>query len=156
MAVSRNGEGAGEPDDEILKDEYFFTDNFYEYEQGKAEIIIKDRLRKHIDFWREIGTDPVTLDIIENGYVIPFYSKPESMFCKNNKSALKNETFVLEAIKDLEIKGLIARCSEKPYVVNPLTVSVQNSGKKRLILDLRLVNKHLWKRSVKFEDFKIA
>ena len=131
MAGSSNYEGAGEPDDEILKDEYFFSDNFYEHEQGQAEIIVKDRLRKHIDFWREIGTDPVTLDIIENGYVIPFYSTPESMFGKNNKSALKNETFVLEAIKNLVIKGLIASCSEKPYIVNPLTVSVQNSGKKR-------------------------
>ena len=82
MVGSSNGEGAGEADDEILKDEYFFTDNFYEYEQGQAENIVKDRLRKHTDFWREIGTDPVTLDIFENGYVIPFYSKPESMFCK--------------------------------------------------------------------------
>ena len=156
MTGSSNGEGAGGPDDEILKDEYFFTNSFYEYERGQAEITVKDRLRKHIHFWRKIGTDPLTLEILENGYVIPFYSKPKRLFCKNNKSALKSNTFVVEAIKDLEIKGLIARCSEKPYIiVNPLMVSVQNSGEKRFILDLRLVNKHLWKRSVKFEDLKI-
>ena len=35
-------------------------------------------------------------------------------------------------------------------------MSVQNSGKKRLILDLRHVNLHLWKTSVKFEDIRIA
>ena len=110
MAGSSNSEGAVEPEDEMLKDEFFYTDNLNEYKQGQAEIFVKDRLRKHVQFWREIGTDPVTLDIM------PFHSKPNSMFYKNNKSALKNEAFVLEAIKDLEIKGLIAKCSEKPYI----------------------------------------
>ena len=40
--------------------------------------------------------------------------------------------------------------------MKPLSVSVQSSGKKRLILDLRLINKHLWKQRVKFEDLKVA
>ena len=44
----------------------------------------------------------------------------------------------------------------KPIVVNPLTVSIQKSGKKRLILDLREVNKHVMKQNIKFEDWKIA
>ena len=47
-------------------------------------------------------------------------------------------------------------CKEAPHVVNPLTVSNQKNGKKRLILDLRLVNKHLWKQSIKYKDIKIA
>lgn len=33
---------------------------------------------------------------------------------------------------------------------------MQNSGKKRLILDLRTVNKHIWKQSVKYEDLKFV
>ena len=41
-------------------------------------------------------------------------------------------------------------------MVNPLSVSVQPNGKKRLILDLRYVNKHLIKQGVKYEDWKIA
>ena len=43
-----------------------------------------------------------------------------------------------------------------PRVVNPLSVSVQANGKKRLILDLRYVNKFLRKRHVKYEDWKTA
>ena len=43
-----------------------------------------------------------------------------------------------------------------PYVVNPLSVSVQANGKKRLILDLRYVNNHLQKKSIKYEDWKVA
>ena len=112
-------------------------------------------LRTNIQFWRDIGANSYILDTIENGYVIPFHSTPVKC-CKNNRSALQHKTFVLEAISDLEKKGLVARCSEKPFIVSPLTVSVQNNGKKRLILDLRLVNKHIWKQSVKFEDLKIA
>ena len=44
----------------------------------------------------------------------------------------------------------------EPFVANPLSVSVQPSGKKRLILDLRHVNKSLFKQSVKYEDWKTA
>ena len=43
-----------------------------------------------------------------------------------------------------------------PRNVNPLSVSVQSSGKKSSFLNLRLINKHPWKQRVKFEDLKIA
>ena len=43
-----------------------------------------------------------------------------------------------------------------PRVVNPLSVSVQANGKKRLILDLRYVNNFLHKMHVKYEDWKTA
>ena len=43
-----------------------------------------------------------------------------------------------------------------PRNVNPLSVSMQFSGKKRLILDLRFINMHLWKKSVNFEDLRVA
>ena len=39
------------------------------------------------------------------------------------------------------VKGLIEECDNQPYVVNPLTVSASDTRKKRLILDLRHVNK---------------
>ena len=32
---------------------------------------------------------------------------------------------------------------------------MQNSGKKRLILDLRYVNQHIFKDSIKFDDLKV-
>ena len=36
--------------------------------------------------------------------------------------------------------GSVVRCPCPPIVVNPLSVSIQPNGKKRLILDLRYVN----------------
>ena len=50
------------------------------------------------------------------------------------------------------IEGII----EKPFIINPLTVTVQSSGKKRLILDLRHVNKFIYKQKFKCEDVKTA
>ena len=40
-------------------------------------------------------------------------------------------------------------CSEQRLVVSPLSVSIEPCGKKRLILDLRHVNKSLIKQSVR-------
>ena len=41
-------------------------------------------------------------------------------------------------------------------MVNPLTGSVNSQGKKRLILDLRIPNKKIWKQKVKFKDWRVA
>ena len=52
--------------------------------------------------------------------------------------------------------GRVIRCAVPPYVVNPLSLSVQANGKRRLILDLRYVNRHLQKKRIKYEDWKVA
>ena len=75
---------------------------------------------------------------------------------KNNNSALEHSKFVREAIKELLAKGLIVQSLTAPDIINPLTVATNKSGKKRLILDLRYVNKFLWKEKVKFEDWNEA
>ena len=48
----------------------------------------------------------------------------------------------------------VVKLSSPPYVVNPLSVSVQSNGNKRL--DLRHVNQYLYKQKVKYEDWKVA
>lgn len=132
------------------------TNDYYEYEQGQSDIIVKGRLKNCIQFWIDIGAPSFIIETITSGYILPFYSNPISIGLPNNLSALNNSEFVCTAIQDLLIKNLIAECSTAPFVVNPLTVSVQSNGKKRLILDLREINKHLWKQSVKFEDMRTA
>lgn len=128
----------------------------FEYVENSSPVIVKGKLKQNISFWRKIGASGFILDIIENGYKIPFFSEPPSTFAKNNNSAIQHCDFVTSSIKELEEKELIARCHIRPTVINPLTVSVQKNGKKRLILDLRAVNKHIWKQKVKFEDIKTA
>ena len=50
--------------------------------------------------------------------------------------------------------GSIIEAEKPPEVINPLSVSINSSGKKRLILDLRYVNTHVYKDKIKFEDWK--
>ena len=131
---------SGESPDFDIEDEYSlfknnefnhdrFTENYFEYEQGQKGIIVKNRLRNHIAFWKDIGATQFILDIILYGFKMPFYQLPPSSFLKNNMSALRER--VQEAILNLLDRGLIQKCDYVPKVVNPLTVSFQSNGKKR-------------------------
>ena len=96
------------------------------------------------------------MSTLQEGYKIPlFESLPES-FSNNNVSALKNMVFVEEAVSELVSSKRVVQTPFKPWVVSPLSVSTNKSGKKRLILDLRLLNKLIWKQKIRFEDWKIA
>ena len=75
----------------------------------------------------------------------------------NNASAVNNGDFVSETIEELlRSNRIIGYAKQDLHVINPLSVSVQSSGKKRLILDLRYVNQYILKKKVKFEDYRKA
>ena len=135
-----------------------YMHEFYGYKQGQKNILVKGRLKKNVSFWHNIGTCSFIFDVIENGYMynIPMICFPLQHFAKNNRYALLDTEFVSGATQNLLDRALIEKCSNPPYIVNPLTVSVQSSGRKRLILDLRVVNEHVWKQSVKYDDIKVA
>lgn len=116
----------------------------------------KGNLKRHVNFWHKIGTSQFILNVIVEGYRLPFIYIPKPKISKNNKSADNHKDFVNEAVADLLSSGRIVQSSTRPHVINPLSVSVQPNGKKRLILDLRYVNKCLQKRKVKYEDWKVA
>ena len=95
------------------------------------------------------------LNVIRNGYEIPFVSVPPKSSVKNNRSALDHADFVSEAIIELLKTNSIVEVSEQPHTVNPLTVAV-NPKKLRLVLDLRNVNPYVYKEHYVFEDWKTA
>ncbi|ESP01437.1 hypothetical protein LOTGIDRAFT_157621 [Lottia gigantea] len=74
------------------------TNDYFEYEQGVANIRVRGRLKQNIGFWRNIGASGFVLDVIENGYKISFYTTPPPMNLPNNKSASENSVFVTGAI----------------------------------------------------------
>ena len=97
------------------------------------------------------------LSVISEGYKLPLLHTPPRSFTKNNLSAINNSVFVTESILDLLASGRISEFSKDSlHVINPLSVSTQSSGKRRLILDLRFVNQFIVKQKVKFEDYKTA
>ena len=136
-------------DQEELKN-FDFEKNLSDYENGVGKIVVKSRLRKNLDYWKSIDASPYMLDIISSGYKIPFIEEPPCAKSENNKSTLDNSEFVNEALV-----GLVEtdRVLEVPFllkVISPLSVSTKNN-KKRLILDLRYVNKFIWKEKIKFD-----
>ena len=96
------------------------------------------------------------LTLWKGAIFLPFVSFPEPAVFKNNRSSLSHAEFVEEAIQDLVESGRAVETDVSPRVVNPLSVSVQANGKKRLILDFRYVNKFLRKMHVKYENWKTA
>ena len=93
-------------------------------------------MRKNLHFWRGIGASPFILCVVEEGYKLPFFSFPEHAAFKSNRSALEHAHFFESALEVLCQSGRVIWCAVPPYVINPLSVSVQANGKKRLILDL--------------------
>ena len=109
-------------------------------------IRIRGRLAKCISEWEGINARGFTLEVIREGYKIPFVSLPPPKHSDNNLSAIKEKDFVSEAVLDLLKMNCIEELDEAPDIVNPLSVSTQSSGKKRLILGLRHVNLYVYKQ----------
>ena len=82
-----------------------------------------------------------------------FIAHSSSSFDKNNISAINNSVFVTSLLASDRISEF---SKDSIHVINPLSVSTQSSGKRRLILDLRFVNQFILKQKVKFEDYKTA
>ena len=137
-----------EHDQEVLKN-FDFEKNLSDYENGVGKIVVKSRLRKNLDYWKSIDPSPYVLDNISSAYKIPFIEKTPFAKFENNKSALDNSEFVNEALAGLVETGCVLEVPFLPKVISPLSVSTKNS--KRLILDLRYVNKFIRKERIKFD-----
>ncbi|MCG8049356.1 MAG: hypothetical protein N0E48_27825, partial [Candidatus Thiodiazotropha endolucinida] len=114
------------------------------------------RLKAAYEHWRTAGASDQVLDIISNGYKLPFKDLPEPVLLPNNKSARDNPNFVSNEIQALIEKGCVSEVSDIPLVVNPLTVAYNKVGKPRLVLDCRHINPHLFKYKCCFENHSVA
>ena len=128
----------------------------FEESSGTALSQIKGSLRRHVEFWPGISAPRYILAVICEGYRLPFQQTNPGFTSQNNRSGLDLSEFVNEAILELLHSGRVMELNRPPDVVNPLSVSIQPNGKKRLILYLRYINNFLIKQRVKYEDWKIA
>ena len=85
---------------------------------------VKGRVKENSAYWALIGADHFILDMIVSGYKIPFYTVPDPVEIKNNKTSLNNQDFVSDEILSLIEKGCVVCVVsyKKPTVVNPLSV----------------------------------
>ena len=77
------------------------------------------RLRKWIEFWRSLEVSKCILNVISQGYKIPFFLFPTPFSKANNASARSNGAFVSEAVNDLLLEEIF--CS--PDIFYPLSIS---------------------------------
>ncbi len=104
-------------------------------------VSVKGSLAKNVKAWQKITDDQFLLSVIAQGYVPPFCSKVPPFFARNNDNAKKELPFVLQAVSELLLNGFAKLKKRACLVTNPMSVSVQSNGKRRLIADLRHLNK---------------
>ena len=119
-----------------------------------AEECKKRNLAKNVSFWGYIKAPESVIVLIKFGYRIPFINTPKQAMFRNNRSAYLNQDFVSESILKLLRRGSAVEVSFTPHVVSPLSVAANSSGKLRLIIDLRYVNKHVFKEKIRFDDWR--
>ena len=117
---------------------------------------IKNRLKENIKFWSEaLKANKAIVNVLKEGYKLPLYTVLKSAHVNNNKFTITHSDFVSETTQDLLKTNKIIEVIELPHVVIPLSVTMQNSGNKRLVRDLCYVNNHIYKEEIKFEDLKL-
>ena len=65
-------------------------------------LYVQGSLRERSKFWKEeLEASQFVLDIVTNGYLLPFIALPQEMVAKNHSSALKKSKFVSDSIDEL-------------------------------------------------------
>ena len=118
---------------------------------------VKGRLKECLPFWREEIKAPASiLRIIECGYVLPLMQEPPTFQGNNRPFAYKHAAFVEESLGELLSSECVVPVAKVPHVCSPLSVVVNRTGKKRLVVNLRYLNRFLWKQKFKYEDLRVA
>ena len=77
------------------------------------------RLKYSLPFWQTVlKADKHILQVLEEGYRIPFVSRPPPFHAKNNRSASQEPGFVKDAILDLLKKEYAEQLHSMPYCCN--------------------------------------
>ena len=106
---------------------------------------VQGRIAKSKNWWfKNLQFSALVLQVLQNGYQLPFAWVPDPCFIDNNESALLQSEFVIKAIDELLGNRCITELQYVPCCYNPL--SVVKGKKMRLVIDLsRSVNPYLQK-----------
>ena len=81
--------------------------------------------KSSIDFMTDIGAPPKVIEILKNGFKLPFTKEPENYFEDNNASAKENMTFLRGKIAEWEHDGHVKKVDKRPRVCSPLSVATK-------------------------------
>ena len=125
---------------------------------GVAPTRIAGRLRDHAPAWRSLGASPEVLDVVTNGYKIPFdcdeRSIPRKIGTHNGRGCRDHGHWLLQTIPKMAAAGAIRRSASTPHIVSRVNVLEKSTpGKGRLTADLRFVDGFVTKTGFKYETF---
>ena len=102
------------------------------FSAAPPQVSVKEKLLKSIHHWQKLDVSEVILSIIRDSYKIAFHSTPLPCHLKNNASAVEEGAFVGEAALDVLRDDRVEEVFPPPKILDPLSVSVQSSGRKRV------------------------
>ena len=122
--------------------------------QEDIEAKVHGTLGRHLEAWEEAGAGKFVTNVIKEGFRLNMKEMPGSYEEKNNKSFENEKEFGVEAIKKLVRMKVLKEVSKKEVsCINPLTVAINDRGKKRLCIDLsRYVNEFTEAKKFKIES----
>ena len=145
---------------ESSADEMYVDKRIWEIEAVASDVCdmsVQGRLKEKASFWRDVIKAPESvLSVIESGYILPLKSEPTPIVQGNQQSAFANADFVSQCVLELTNNRCVKQIDDVPYICSPLSVVESSSGKKRLVVNLRHLNKFLLKQKFKYEDIRIA
>ena len=130
-------------------------DRHHEQLISRQAVSVKGKLSQSVEFWRDtLKANNYVLSVISNGYVLPFKEEPPHKVFRNHNVCSKYSKFIDESVQELLVNDCVQQTLEVPHVCSPLSVVCSSTGKLRLVLDLRYVNRYLWKYKFKYEDLR--
>lgn len=125
-------------------------------EHHRPCVSVQGRLKTRAEFWANtLQASSFVQEIVRSGYRLPFLRYPTPVCMRNHRSALEEKDFVRSAIGELLTASCIVECDECPSVCSPLLVVKNAKGKRRLVVDLRVVNQCLPKQKFKYEGLNL-
>jgi hypothetical protein len=125
---------------------------------GVAPTRIAGRLRDHVAAWRSLGASAELLDVVTNGYEIPFdcdeRSIPRRLDTHNGQGCRDYDRWLRRTVSEMVAAGAIRRSTSTPHIVSRVNVLEKSTpGKYRLIVDLRFLNGFVTKTVFKYETY---
>ena len=131
---------------------------YWELEHDFKQITdVQGRLKDSVSFWRETlqAPEPI-IDCMTDGYKLPLLLAPPRFSKPNHQSALDNVDFIQSSLAELLSNRCVRMVTEVPHVCSLLSVVINRSGKKRLVLNLCFLNQFMLKDKFKYEDIRLA
>ena len=119
------------------------------------QVFQANKLHDHVDKWKTIASDTV-VDWLISGVPIPFIHEPESFELPNHRLNAEQTKFIDSEINKLVQGGAIRKVNFVPKCVSPIGCVPKKSGKSRIILDLREVNRSCSAPKFQNEDIRCA